>query len=221
MGFHPGKHVPWGFTNPKAGYGKIRLAGVYSFLEFILPVLKKYFPQLESIQAGTLFSAINKVQPSLIRTEADELTYHFHVMIRYELEKKLIEGSLEVKDIPAYWNQAYKEYLGLQVPDDKRGCLQDIHWSHGSFGYFPTYSLGSFYAAQFFTAIEKEHAGLQDDIRMGDFEVVSHWLKTNVYRYGRLFTSAELCNKSTREPLNLKYFLNYLAGKFDQVYGMN
>ncbi len=192
-----------------------------SFLEFMLPILKKYFPQLESAQAETLFSAINKVQPSLIRTEADELTYHFHVMIRYELEKKLIEGSLPVKDIPAYWNQAYREYLGLQVPDDKQGCLQDIHWSHGSFGYFPTYSLGSFYASQFFAAIEKENPGLQNEIRMGNFAAVSLWLKTNVYRYGRLFTSAELCNKSTLEPLNLKYFLNYLEGKFNRVYVMN
>ena len=96
------------------------------------------------------------MDPSFIRTEADELTYHFHIMIRYELEKKLIEGSLDTHDIPAYWNEQYAKYLDVRVPDDIRGCLQDVHWSHGSFGYFATYSLGSFYAAQFFATAQKQ-----------------------------------------------------------------
>jgi carboxypeptidase Taq len=111
---------------------------------------RETFPdQFENIDVSTFYKGINKVQPTFIRTEADELTYHFHVMIRYELEKMLVEQNLSTKDIPAFWNEKYHQYLGLTVPDDKTGCLQDVHWSHGSLGYFPTYSLGSFYAAQF------------------------------------------------------------------------
>ncbi|RYY18713.1 MAG: carboxypeptidase M32, partial [Chitinophagaceae bacterium] len=124
-----------------------------SFCREFFPLFKQYFPeQLADIDAGHFYRAINKVQPSLIRTESDELTYHFHIMIRYELEKKLIEGSLSTNDIPAYWAEQYKLYMGIDVPDHKSGCLQDVHWSHGSFGYFPTYSLGSFYAAQIYQA---------------------------------------------------------------------
>ncbi|MGO8055623.1 carboxypeptidase M32, partial [Rhizobium leguminosarum] len=108
------------------------------FCEYYWPLLQKYFPtQLKNISVNDFYKGINKVSPSLIRTDADELTYHLHVMIRYEIEKKLIEGSIQTKDIPAYWNNHYKSYLGISVPDDKRGCLQDVHWSHGSFGYFP------------------------------------------------------------------------------------
>ncbi len=120
--------------------------------------------------AEQFYKGINKVQPSLIRTEADELTYHFHVMIRYEIEKMLIEGSIITKDIPAYWNEHYKKYLGVTVPDDKRGCLQDVHWSHGSFGYFATYSIGSLYAAQLFAAISNEHPFLNKDISRGEYQ---------------------------------------------------
>jgi carboxypeptidase Taq len=121
------------------------------FWQHYYPQLQSYFPsQFGDIRLEQFYKGINKVQPSLIRTEADEITYHFHVYIRYELEKRLIEGSLSTRDIPAFWNQHYKDLMNVEVPDDKKGCLQDVHWSHGSFGYFPTYSLGSFYAAQFF-----------------------------------------------------------------------
>ena len=111
----------------------------------LVPRLQESFPgQLGRVTLEQFYKGINKAGPSLIRTEADEVSYHFHVMIRYELEKGLIEGALTVRDIPAFWKEQYAKYLGVIVPDDKRGCLQDVHWSHGSFGYFPTYSLGSF-----------------------------------------------------------------------------
>lgn len=189
-----------------------------AFIEHNIPLITRFFPQLKEVGAKPLFGAVNKVQPSLVRTEADELTYHFHVMIRYSLEKKLIEGSLDVKDIPSFWNEAYKNLLGVDVPDDRKGCLQDIHWSHGSFGYFPTYSLGSLYAAQFFTAVQKQAPGLAQQIAQGDYAAVHLWLKTNVYQYGRTYTSNELCNKITGEPLQLKYFLQYLTDKYKAVY---
>ena len=124
---------------------------------FIIPCSEGYISGSLStaLPMEDFYKAINKVKPSLIRTESDELTYHFHVMIRYEMEKMLITGELKTEDIPAYWNELYEKYLGVTVPDDQHGCLQDVHWSHGSFGYFPTYSLGSFYAAQFFAKAQK------------------------------------------------------------------
>lgn len=188
------------------------------FITYILPVMQRYFPQLKSVTPLQLFGAVNKVQPSLIRTESDELTYHFHVIIRYQLEKLLIEGSLQAKDIPAYWNELYKKYLGVTVPDDKNGCLQDIHWSHGSFGYFPTYTLGSLYAAQFYHAIRQQRTRLNEDIKNGDFKAIHEWLQTNVYQYGRAFTSDELCNKITGESLQMKHFIQYISGKYDVIY---
>lgn len=190
-----------------------------TFIQHIFPVMLQYFPQLKDAGADKLYAAINKVQPSLIRTESDELTYHFHVMIRYEVEKQLIDGSLAVKDIPAFWNEKYKEYLGVDVPDDKRGCLQDIHWSHGSFGYFPTYSLGSLYAAQFFKHIQNSHTDLPQLIAKGDYNSMHQWLQVNVYQYGRTFTSDGLCNKATGETLQQSYLIEYLTNKYSAIYG--
>jgi carboxypeptidase Taq len=154
----------------------------------------------------------------LIRTEADELTYHFHVIIRYELEKKLMENSITVKDIPAYWNEQYKKYLGVDVPDDKRGCLQDVHWSHGSFGYFPTYSLGSLYAAQFFNTASSQIKDLQGEIVAGNFAPLLQWLRTNIHQYGRKFTSEQLCERVTGEPLNIDHFMKYAKEKYLGIY---
>lgn len=187
----------------------------YSFWKANFPLVQKYFPEnMAKKTAKDFFKSINKVQPSLIRTEADELTYHFHIMIRYELEKELIMGNITTNDIPTYWNELYKKYLNINVPDDRRGCLQDVHWSHGSFGYFATYSLGSLYAAQFFNAIEKSCG----KINMANTKPIHQWLQKNIYRYGRKYTSEELCKKATGEYLNPTHFLNYVTKKFDLVY---
>lgn len=189
------------------------------FWEHYLPCLKEYFPeQLKNISADAFYKGINKVQPSLIRTEADEISYHIHVYIRYLLEKKLIEGSLPAKDIPEFWNSNYKELLGVIVPDDKKGCLQDVHWSHGSFGYFPTYSLGSFYAAQFFAQAETEITGLAEQIAGGNFSALLLWLRKNVHAKGRKYTSEELCKQITGKPLQVDYFLNCVSKKYELIY---
>lgn len=183
------------------------------------PFLQARFPDpLHGISADRFYKGINKVAASLIRTEADEVSYHFHVMIRYELEKRLIEGSISTQDIPAFWNERYAAYLGVDVPDDKQGCLQDVHWSHGSFGYFPTYSLGSFYAAQFFAAAERQESTLLTDIPKGDTSVLLSWLRRNIHRHGRKFTSEELCQQATGEPLNIQFFLTYLFDKYNNIY---
>lgn len=183
------------------------------------PILLTYFPsQLEGISVEQFYQGINKVKASLIRTEADEVSYHFHVMIRYELEKKLVEGSLSVDDIPSYWNQRYEDYLGVRVPDDKQGCLQDVHWSHGSLGYFPTYSLGSFYAAQFFATAVKQAPSIQQAISQGDTAPLLAWLRENVHQYGRRYTSEELCRHATGQTLDIQYFLYYLLDKYKKIY---
>jgi carboxypeptidase Taq len=170
---------------------------------------------------GTAFyAAINKVQPSLIRTEADELTYHFHVIIRYEIEKLLIEGTISAKDIPAYWNEQYKKYLRVNVPDDLHGCLQDVHWSHGSFGYFATYSIGSLYAAQFFAALLKQIPLIETEIANGNNSSVLKWLQTNIYDYGRYYTSENLCKKVTGETLSSQYFMDYVEKKYRNIYNI-
>jgi carboxypeptidase Taq len=182
-------------------------------------LLKKSFPdQFNNITPEQFYRGINRVAPSLIRTEADELTYHFHVIIRYEIEKMLIEGTLHTKDIPACWNEQYQKYLGITVPDDNRGCLQDIHWSHGSFGYFATYSLGSLYAAQLFTTIEKQFPATGEDLASGNLNNIQQWLKKEIYCNGRYYSSEELCKKATGESLQSSYFINYATKKFSEIY---
>ena len=189
------------------------------FWNHYYPVLQKKFPnQLNKIPVYEFYAAINKVQPSLVRTEADEVTYHFHVYVRYQLEKKLIEGSIDVKDIPAFWNEHYQEFLGVQVPDDLHGALQDVHWSHGSFGYFPTYSLGSFYAAQFFRKAKEDIPTLEMDVESGKFDKLLNWLRTNIHQHGRFHTSEELCAKICGESLNIQYFTQYLLDKYGKIY---
>ncbi len=180
----------------------------YAFLQ------EKFPEQFKNKTVEEFYATINKVRPSLIRTEADEVTYHFHVMIRYEIEKLLIEGSINAKDISAYWNEHYKKYLGISVPDDANGCLQDVHWSHGSFGYFPTYSVGSLYAAQFYFAINNSFPNIEELIANGDTLTIWDWLKKNIYKHGRYFNSEELCKLATGRELDPQYFLQYLENKF-------
>ena len=189
------------------------------FWQHNFKLLTNSFPkQLKDINIEKFYKGINCVSPSLIRTEADELTYHFHVMIRYEIEKMLIEGSLPTKDIPACWNEMYQKYLGIKVPDDNRGCLQDIHWSHGSFGYFATYSLGSLYAAQLYSTIEKKYPAVSEDLTNGKINSIQDWLKKEIYCNGRYYSSEELCEKATGETLQSSYFINYATKKFSEIY---
>ncbi|MBO9150719.1 carboxypeptidase M32 [Chitinophaga sp. GCM10012297] len=173
---------------------------------------------LLAVPIQDFYRAINMVQPSLIRTEADELTYHFHVMIRYEIEKELIAGNLKTGELRDVWNKYYEDFLQVKVTDDLNGILQDIHWSHGSFGYFPTYSLGSFYAAQLFAAAKTQVPGVENDIASGVYDKLLHWLREKIHRHGRFWTSNELCEKVTGEKLDFRYFLEYATEKFGGIY---
>jgi carboxypeptidase Taq len=189
------------------------------FWKHYFPELQKHFPeQLGRLGLEDFYKGINKVQSSMVRTEADEITYHFHVFIRYQLEKKLVEGSLKTREIPEFWGAQYKELLGVEVKEDKRGSLQDVHWSHGSFGYFPTYSLGSFYAAQFFEEAKKQMPALEDEISKGQVINLLQWLRTEIHEKGRFHTSEELCREVTGKTLDVSYFVNSLLYKYKSIY---
>lgn len=185
------------------------------------PKLQKTFSEsLSDVSLMDFYNGINQVKPTFIRTEADELTYHFHVMIRFGIEKGLMDGSIAVKDLPEIWNTSYKNYLGIDVPDNARGVLQDIHWCHGSIGYFPTYSLGSFYSVQFFDQAKKEIPNLEMQIEKGELLPLLNWLREKIHRFGRLKSAEELCVDITGEKLNFSHFMNYAKKKFGEIYSI-
>jgi len=175
---------------------------------------------LANVSVDDFYKSINKVYPSLIRTNADELTYHFHILIRYEIEKELIEGNIAVGELPEVWNAKYKAYLNVDVPNDAEGVLQDIHWSHGAFGYFPTYSLGSFYAAQFFDKAKEEIPGLESQIEQGNMLDLLTWLRTNIHQHGKMYSADELCQKVTGKSLDFSHFMNYAKVKYSAIYNL-
>ncbi len=192
-----------------------------AFWEANYPALQKKFPdQLGNVSLDAFYKGMNIVQPSLIRTDADEITYHFHILIRFEIEKGLMEGTYSTDELRDVWNQKYKDYLGIDIPEDRKGILQDIHWSHGGIGYFPTYSFGSFYAAQFYHQATKDIPTLEDDIANGDPSGLLNWLRTNIHQHGKRYRAKDLCEKVTGEPLNFQYFMDYARKKYGDIYDL-
>ncbi|MCA8943864.1 MAG: carboxypeptidase M32 [Planctomycetes bacterium] len=173
------------------------------------------------LSADDWFGSSNVVRPSLIRVEADEATYNLHVVVRFDLERRLVSGDLEVADLPDAWNAAYREVLGVDVPDDRDGCLQDVHWSCGLVGYFPTYTLGTLYAAQFFAAAERDLGDLEEPFACGDFAPLRDWLRQNVHCHGMRYGAEELCRRATGAGLDAEIFLNYLERKLRPLYGVD
>lgn len=192
-----------------------------TYWKSLYPDLQKRFPSAFGHKSLTeFFQAINKIQTNLIRTKADELHYHFHVMIRYEIERDLMEGTLAVNDLQSRWNDSYESYFGLKPNDDNDGILQDIHWSHGSFGYFPTYSIGSFYAAQFHQQANQDIPDLEHQISEGNTKELLNWLRDNIHQYGHQFEAEELCIRITGRPLSLEPFMKYANSKYESVYNL-
>ena len=219
-GLPSGEAVSLGIHESQSRLWENNVGRSLNFWKGQFPELKKAFPeQLKNNSAEDIFSAVNVVQPSLIRINGDELTYHFHIMVRFEVEKALFENNLQVSEIPSFWNQRYKDYLGIDVPNDAEGCLQDVHWSHGSFGYFPTYSLGSFYAAQFFSKAKKDIPGLEKEIESGNYFNLLKWLRINIHQYGKRYDAKTLCERVTGEKLNFSHFMNYAKEKYEVLYG--
>jgi carboxypeptidase Taq len=185
----------------------------------LYPELQSTFPsQLGRVSFETFYRAINRVAPSFIRTEADELTYHFHVKVRYEIEKQLIAEPTNIMELPALWNSLYQEYLGITPESDTVGVLQDVHWAHGSFGYFPTYSLGSLYAAQYYQYAMQQMPDIANAMQQANFEPMLRWLREHIHGYGRTFTAEELCKRITGESLNVTHFIRYATEKYDSIY---
>ncbi|MBR6312317.1 MAG: carboxypeptidase M32 [Oscillospiraceae bacterium] len=189
------------------------------FCELAFPKLVELFPQLSKYTAEDFYRAVNRVRPSLIRTEADEVTYCLHVMIRYEIEKRVMAGELAVHDLPGEWNRLYKEYLGVDVPDDRQGVLQDSHWSGGMIGYFPSYALGSAYGAQFLAKM-RESVDVDGCLRRGDFAPINAWNRENIWRHGSLYAPDKLLERVFGAPFDPKYYLDYLESKVKDVYGV-
>ncbi|WP_311198878.1 carboxypeptidase M32 [Paenibacillus hexagrammi] len=176
--------------------------------------------QIDDIDVDTFYKANNHIHPSLIRIEADELTYNLHIMIRYELEKELINGSIQVADLPEAWNAKYKEYLGVVPANNGEGVLQDVHWAGGAFGYFPSYSLGNMYAAQFTNTLRKELPNFDQLIEAGNLAPIKEWLTDKIYQYGKLLTPSEIVMQVTGEELNPDYLVQYLEDKYKEIYGI-
>ncbi len=191
-----------------------------AFWSYFYPKLQKQFPKpYATIPLETFYRILNRVEPSSIRTEADEVTYNLHIILRYELERDLIEGKIQAKDLPKLWKQKMKSYLGVDVQNDREGVLQDVHWSEGMFGYFPTYTLGNLYAAQFWKTAQEKLPKLETDLKKGQFAPLRDWLRANIHAHGKTYSSSALVKRVTGEPLQAKYFIAYLKDKYSDLYG--
>lgn len=192
-----------------------------AFWRHFYPSLRAAFREpMKGVDEESFFKAVNKAYPSLIRVEADEVTYNLHILLRFELENELLEGSLKVADLPEAWNARIKSYLGIEVPNDREGVLQDIHWSGVTFAIFPGYTLGNLMGAQLMERIHSEIPNLEGNIEKGEFGALLGWLQTNVYRHGRKFTPSELMERVTGKPLTPEPWIAYMRQKFGALYGV-
>jgi len=192
-----------------------------AFWQYFLPAIQSHFDGLDDVTVEDAYEAANEVyEDNLVRVEADELTYHMHIVVRFEIERELISGDLDVEDVPEAWNDRYEQYLGIRPETDAEGCLQDIHWSHGSFGYFSTYSLGSVLAAQLYAAAEEDVEGLEAALREGEFDPLMDWLHEHVHQHGKRFETDALVEQATGEPYTADYFLDYVREKYGDLYDL-
>ncbi|MEL6706581.1 MAG: carboxypeptidase M32, partial [Bacteroidota bacterium] len=191
------------------------------FWQHWYPKLQDHFPeQLRSVPADAYYRAINRVAPSFIRVEADEVTYNLHVMLRFEIERALIDGSLSVADVPAAWNAAMEDYLGVTPPTDREGCLQDIHWSIGLVGYFPTYTLGTLMSAQLFEAAQRDLGDLAATFAEGTYLPLREWLRDQIHQHGRVYTATELLRHVCGSGLDAAPWLKYARAKYVSIYDL-
>ncbi|MBE6935602.1 MAG: carboxypeptidase M32 [Ruminococcaceae bacterium] len=215
-----GSGVSMGIHESQSRFYENLIGRSRGFIELIFPKLCEIFPeQFAGRTPEELYRAVNRVEPSLIRIEADELTYALHIMVRYEIERKLMNRELTTKDLPAEWNRLYKEYLGVDVPDDTHGCLQDSHWSGGSIGYFPSYALGSAYGAQLIEKM-RETVDVDKTVASGDLAPINAWLHDHIWQYGRLYEPSDLFEKAVDAKFDPAYFTDYLEKKLSEIYGI-
>lgn len=190
------------------------------FWKWALPHLKHHFPHMNAVTVDEMFKAINTVSPSFIRVEADEATYNLHIMLRFELENDIFNGRVAIKDLPREWNGRFEQFLGITPPNDALGVLQDVHWSAGLVGYFPTYALGNLLSVQYYEAALKAHPQIPDEIEQGKFDTLLSWLQSHIHQHGRKFTTDELTRRVTGEGMNATPYIGYLQRKYSAVYGL-
>ena len=190
------------------------------FWKYFYPKLQTAFPQLAATDLETFYRAVNRVSPSLIRIEADELTYSLHIMLRFELEREIFEGQVQVADLPDAWNAKMRDYLGVSPPNDALGVLQDVHWSSGLIGYFATYALGTIMSVQLFEKAVADNPGIPARLEQGDFSGLLGWLREHVHRHGRKYMPLELLHRATGHTLDAGPYVKYLKAKFGEIYGL-
>lgn len=216
-----GKTVSLGIHESQSRMWENMVCRCRAFWRCFYPEFVKAFPEnMQDVSEEELYAAVNEVTPSLIRVEADEVTYNLHILLRFEIERGLFTDAYAVNDLPEIWNAKIKEYLGIEPPDDREGVLQDIHWSYGSFGYFPTYTLGNLYGAQFYHTARKELPDLSDQISRGEFLPLREWLREKIHAPGMTHRPGDLVKEVTGEPLSADYFLTYMQQKFGDLYGL-
>lgn len=216
--------ISLGIHESQSRFWENQIGRSYSFLKFMTPIFHAFYPnQLSKSGTEELFLLFNKVKPSLIRTEADEVTYNLHVALRFEIENGPINGKIKTKDLPEIWRDKMKKYLGIVPKTDREGVLQDVHWSYGSFGYFPTYTLGNLYAAQIATRLCQDFGGqakIDEIVEHGELGTILSWLRSNIHQYGSLYYPDELSKKITGEILAPSYYLTYIKNKFSKIYSL-
>ncbi|OGN54680.1 MAG: carboxypeptidase [Chlamydiae bacterium GWC2_50_10] len=214
--------VSLGVHESQSRFWEVFIGHSHPFWEHCFPLLQREFPEtLSAVSLDDFFKAINTVAPSCIRIEADEVTYCQHILLRFEMEKALLEGNLKVRDIPEVWNEKMRAYLGISPSTDDRGCLQDIHWSLGALGYFPTYALGNLYAAQLFQAFETAFPHWKEEVKRGALGFISSWLQDKVHKWGRQYPPARLIQQASGQPLSTEPFLSYLKKKYSSLYHLH
>ncbi len=215
-----GTAVSLGVHESQSRFWENQIGRTAAFWNVAMPWFKEEFPDCPDWSSETLDLVANEVKPDFIRVEADEITYNLHIMIRYEIEKMIFNGGLKVEDIPSTWNQMMKEWFGIEVPNDSLGCLQDIHWSMGAFGYFPTYTLGNLYAAQLLQTMSKELGDIDEIIKSGEWSGMLDWLRDKIHQKGSVMTPAELIESATGSPPSPEPFLNYVEEKYSKLYNL-
>ena len=214
-----GRGVSMGVHESQSRFFENIIGRSEAFAALLFPILERLFPeQMKGRTPHGLYLAANKSEPSLIRTEADELTYSLHIMVRFEIEKRLFAGEVTAADLPALWNALYKEYLGVDVPDARRGVLQDSHWSGGMFGYFPSYALGSAYGAEILARMEREF-DVFAAVEHNEIAKINDWLREHIWKFGSLYKPGELMEKVFGAPFDPAYYTNYLKKKYASIYG--
>ncbi len=221
VGTPMGESVSLGIHESQSRMWENQVGRSIAFWKWCYPKLNDFFgDRISGLSMQDVYGGANIVLPGFIRVEADEATYNMHIMIRFEIERSLMNGDMSVSDIPGVWNAKYKEYLGIDVPDDRRGCLQDVHWSMVSTGYFPTYTLGNLYAAQFFEKALEEMPDLYDQFEQGEFGSLLKWLNKNIHQHGQRYLAADLCEVVTGKPLSADPLMRHLEGKLRPIYGL-